>query len=112
MPAKKDPIKAVFGWWAKLPESMRPMKLARAYPHIVNNLALFWDDRQQCDTYLSSLIFSADRPLREGFPPEISQEILALHNYHAKRANGRAANVVVRIGPILRQRVHLPQHRD
>lgn len=80
----KDPIREVFRWWASLPASCRPSKLAKNFPHIVNNLALCWDDLPRCEKYLGSLIFDPERPLREGFPPPIGKEILILYNYRTR----------------------------
>lgn len=70
--------KEVFRWWATLPESARPVRLAKTFPRIVNQIAARWSNVPRCEIYLRELIVDPARSDRHGFPYEIALEILAL----------------------------------
>jgi hypothetical protein len=56
-----------------LPESTIEQK----FPHIAKKLTLAWRS-EACAAYLSSLTV-ADRPGRQGFPPEVMEDLMMLH---------------------------------
>ena len=74
-------------WWCHLPVPHRPEKLASQFPHVMNAMAACWDDRIRCERYLCSLLIEQKRQPRQGFPPEVGQELLRLHNFYASQAD-------------------------
>lgn len=74
----------VFKWWEGLPTAHRPVKLAKAFPRIVNKLAACWDNYVECDKYLSELMIDTKRFDRKGFPFDVAVELLALHDLRSR----------------------------
>lgn len=87
-----EPSKEAFRWMATLPASVRPMELAKNYPRIVNNLALYWRHPGKCEQYLSQLILDKNRSKRTGFSFVIAAEILRLHTYFTTVVDPRPAD--------------------
>ena len=74
-------------WWRQLPATHRPANLASRFPHVMNAMAVCWDDCLHCERYLSSLLVEQKRQLRQGFPPEVGQELMRLHSLHASKTD-------------------------
>lgn len=64
-------------WMLKLPKDVRPTKTAESYPHVLNRLALCWDDPLLADRVYDELLIDR-RGKRRGFPPAVARELLAL----------------------------------
>ena len=67
-------------WLQSIPRRHRPRELASRYPHVINRMALLWGKRDLVDLYFDDLMVDR-RGGRQGFPREVSQEILALHGH-------------------------------
>lgn len=68
-------------WLLDLPAPVRPLKLSRQYPRIVNKLSALWLSESQCRRYLDSLVLD-ERGGRQGFPLELVVELGDLRNYY------------------------------
>ncbi len=68
---------AAMAWLLSLPKELRPTQCCKAYPHVVNHLAGWWDSREALASYFEDLLHSP-RKQRAGFPPPIKAEIEAL----------------------------------
>lgn len=77
MPADRMMSDQAIQWMAQLPVSVQPRKL-REIPRILNKLAAVWSDYAVCSKYLESLLID-DRGDRQGFPPAIMSELIALN---------------------------------
>jgi hypothetical protein len=75
------PLPRTVTWFAKLPKDLQPMELARSYARIVNLLAAAWDDPAATYSYFNELLHD-QRGSRQGFPPEVMVELLALRTYY------------------------------
>lgn len=75
------PLPLAFKWVAQLPRSVQPLALLRQYPRIANMMAGMWQHPPSCRSYLHDLLTDR-RGKRKGFPPEIVQELLALHVHY------------------------------
>jgi hypothetical protein len=69
-------------WIDGLPPDVKPTALLRHYARIANVLAAAWDDPKAVSSYMDCLLRD-DRGDRKGFPAEVSQELLALRDYHS-----------------------------
>ena len=67
-------------WAAKLPPDIRPLALARAFPRIANAIAATWIEPESFLRYVDDL-FVDRRGSRQGFPPEVMEELFALRAY-------------------------------
>lgn len=67
-------------WFQSIPRRHRPRELASRFPHIVNRMALLWGKRDLVERYFDDLLVDR-RGGRQGFPREVSQELLALHGH-------------------------------
>jgi len=76
-----EPLPITFRWMAKLPRRVRPFALLRQYPRIANMMAGMWPDPQAYHAYLHDLLTDR-RGNRQGFPPEIVQELFALRVHY------------------------------
>ncbi|TAH44966.1 MAG: hypothetical protein EYC67_11985 [Betaproteobacteria bacterium] len=54
-----------------------PHRLVARFPHVARQLDLLWNDGAAVAAYFSELMVSS-RPQRQGFPPEVAAEIMAL----------------------------------
>lgn len=68
-------------WLLDLPALVRPLRLSRRYPRIVNKLAALWLAESPCRRYLNSLMLD-ERGGRQGFPLELVVELSNLRNYY------------------------------
>ena len=68
-------------WLAELAPNVRPGELAVRFPHIANNLAAVWYERDKCCEYFDSLMRDR-RGGRKGFPPRVAFELTALKRHH------------------------------
>lgn len=68
---------AAMTWLLSLPKELRPLQCCKAYPHVVNHLAGWWDSPEALDSYFDDLLQSR-RKQRVGFPAPIKAEIEAL----------------------------------
>lgn len=78
VPAKREPIN---GWGQQLlddlPSGCRLDFTAEHYPHVVNKVAVIWNDLTQLTRYLDGLLL-ADRNNRQGFAYEALMELTNL----------------------------------
>jgi hypothetical protein len=68
-------------WAAKLPHDIRPLALLRTFPRIANLLAASWTEPTAFRPYIDEL-FVDIRGNRQGFPPEVMEELFALRAYY------------------------------
>jgi uncharacterized protein len=61
-------------------EKLYPMQLADAHPRIIERIVALWQQGPALEAYLDDLLID-HRGDRQGFPPEIILEILALKNH-------------------------------
>ncbi len=71
-------------WMEDLPPDARPTALLRLHARIVNPIAATWRDPRAFGAYMESLIRDT-RGNRQGFPPRIIAELVALKHYHDTR---------------------------
>ncbi len=76
------PLPRTKEWVARLPEELRPNALMRAYARIANILATSWDDPDATSAYFDQLLVDR-RGHRQGFPPDVMAELLALRTHSA-----------------------------
>jgi len=74
-------------WMAELPQAVRPVNLARRFPRIANSIAELWPRGARCEEYLVTLVVD-QRGDRTGFPPEVAQELTALHSHFSELHSG------------------------
>lgn len=58
-------------------KSKYPRELVARFPHVAERLDALWNDAAAVGDYFSELMVS-NRPSRQGFPPEVAAEIMAL----------------------------------
>jgi hypothetical protein len=75
-----EPFPGTFKWIARLPHDIRPFVLLRRFPRVANSLATAWSDRDAFRNCLYDLLVDK-RGNREGFPPDVLVELLALRKY-------------------------------
>ena len=71
------PLPATFRWIESFPEAVRPIALLQRFPRIANLLARTWNDSARLHRYLESLLVDRRRG-RQGFPPDVYNELLTL----------------------------------
>jgi hypothetical protein len=71
-------------WLAQLPENLRPYLLISAFPQVAAEIVSVWYQPVQCNRYLDSLLI-ARREGRQGFPPAVGEELLALSAYYKEK---------------------------
>jgi hypothetical protein len=64
-------------WMASLPLVLQPRETVLRFPRIVNRLARCWHDEELLELLFDELLID-HRGARQGFPPEVHAEILAL----------------------------------
>jgi len=74
------PLPRTLKWATGLPPHVQPTALLRHYGRIANVIAATWNHPTSLRSYLDCL-FSDNRGNRQGFPPEILGELLALKRY-------------------------------
>jgi len=75
-----EPLPLTVTWAAKLPPDVRPMVTLRTFGRIGNALAASWTDPAAFLRYIDEL-FVDRRGNRQGFPPEVMEELFALRAY-------------------------------
>jgi hypothetical protein len=75
------PLPRTFEWVASLPRDLQPTALLRQYPRIANVIAAAWRGSRALRSYMDCL-FTDDRGNRQGFPPDVLAELLALREYY------------------------------
>jgi len=86
-PLDKDDLElnaSARAWLVSIEASERPMKLAAAFPRIVNRLAKLWKTPLQMDRYFEDLL-TDHRGNRQGFPLGVLMELSALKDYYLTR---------------------------
>jgi hypothetical protein len=76
------PLPRTLTWAASLPEDVRPHELLRTYGRIANLIAASWNDPEATYSYLDELLVDR-RGNRQGFPPSVMSELLALRTHYA-----------------------------
>ena len=74
-----QPLPATLRWVETFPEAIRPSALLERFPRIANALARAWNDREQLHADLDQLLVDR-RPGRQGFPPDVYNELLTLRD--------------------------------
>ena len=81
---EKDDLKlsaAGLSWLASIEQPARPIKLAAAFPRIVNRMAKLWKMPGLANRYLEELLTDT-RGNRKGFPLNILMELGTLKDYY------------------------------
>jgi len=73
-------LPAAVRWATGLPSEFQPRALLQRFPRIANELARVWHDDTARQLHLDDLLIDR-RGGRQGFPPEIHQELLMLREY-------------------------------
>ena len=68
-------------WLASIEQPARPIKLAAAFPRIVNRMAKLWKQPREMDRYFEELLADT-RGNRQGFPLKILMELSTLNDYY------------------------------
>jgi hypothetical protein len=71
-------------WLANLDPDLRPYQLCENYPKIARQILALWGQPPQCNAYMDQLLI-AKREGRQGFPPAVAQELLALGAYYKEK---------------------------
>lgn len=67
----------------KLSHGLVLTETARLYPHVVNKLAVFWNDAKPLDDYLDALLY-ADRNGRAGLDFKAAAELADVRNVRVR----------------------------
>jgi len=68
-------------WLANLPLHVRPLALATQFPRVANRIAQEWKEPSACRRDFEDLVYD-NRGDREGFPPDVLVELLALRDHY------------------------------
>ena len=94
-PADSHVLAHTRNWLKALPYGVRPVHLQADFPRIANDLARLWAETIALDQYFEEKEFSP-RHDRQGFPPLIKEELLAMHVYSLRNRpvshGGRASH--------------------
>ena len=77
-------LPATARWAAGLPSEVQPLALLQRFPRIANDLARMWHDDIAAQLHLDGLLTDR-RGGRQGFPPEVQQELSMLREYCNRR---------------------------
>jgi hypothetical protein len=80
----EGPLARTLRWLEDLPPDVRPTTLLRLHARIVNLIAATWRDPKTFGAYMESLLRDT-RGNRQGFPPKIVAELVALKHYYDTR---------------------------
>ena len=72
---------AGLAWLASIEQAARPIKLAAAFPRIVNCMAKLWKIPREMDRYFEDLLADT-RGNRQGFPLSILMELSTLKDFY------------------------------
>jgi hypothetical protein len=76
-------------WMRDLPPRVRPIKLCKLHPRIINRLALTWRNVAQIDQIFEDLLLDR-RGDRRGFPAPVVAELTQLREFSAARRTAEA----------------------
>ena len=79
-----DALPVTIRWIAMLPAEVRPVALLRQFPRIANVVARAWNDAAEIQAVLDDLLIDR-RGGRQGFPLEVTEELLVLRDYYQGR---------------------------
>jgi hypothetical protein len=79
-----DALPVTIRWVARLPAEVRPVTLLRQFPRIANVVARAWNDAAEIQAVLDDLLVDR-RGGRQGFPLEVTEELLVLRDYYQGR---------------------------
>jgi len=79
-----QPLPGTLRWADSFPEAVRPLALVQRFPRIANALARVWSDEAELRGQLEGLLVDR-RPARQGFPPEVYNELLTLRDFAERR---------------------------
>lgn len=65
-------------------EELYPHQLEQKFPHILDRLVIMWDS-PEFDAYLNKFMLDTRAHARQGFPPEVANEILRLSRLHSEQ---------------------------
>src|SRR5258708_13967009 len=71
-------------WLASIEQPARPIKLAAAFPRIVNRMAKLWKQPREMDRYFEELLADT-RGNRKGFALNILMELSPLKDYYKEK---------------------------
>jgi len=83
-----DALPMAIRWIAGLPVEVRPLALLKQFPRIANVLSRAWNDAAELQAVLDDLLIDR-RGGRNGFPVDVTEELLVLRDYF----QGRYPNV-------------------
>jgi len=75
-------LEATLAWLARLPDDVRPTRLAAEFPRIANGIGALWPQAARCRAYLDSLTVDP-RGGQRGFRFDIDRELSALKAHYA-----------------------------
>jgi len=84
MTAEEREQRALREWLANLDPDLRPFQLFEQYPKIAREVVRIWGQPPQCNAYMDQLLI-AKREGRQGFPPAVAQELLALSSFYKEK---------------------------
>ena len=88
------PLRRMLIWVARLPPDIQPTALVRRFAGIANFIAATWREPKSFDIDVESL-FTDKRGNRQGFPPEVLAELVALQRHRdSLMADGSAWDTV------------------
>jgi len=79
-------------WLSRLPANIQPTELCQRFPRIVNRIATLWKDEGLTEYNFIELLADM-RGGRQGFPPKVVNELMALYERHLMRADARPSEV-------------------
>jgi len=74
-------LSSTIDWLATLPLNVRPLALATHFPRVANRIAKEWKEPSACRRDFEDLVYD-NRGDREGFPPDVLVELLALRDHY------------------------------
>jgi hypothetical protein len=74
------PLPTAQRWASLLPGEIQPRALLERFPRVANKLARLWGDAESVADYLDQLLIDR-RGKRQGFPPDVQNELLNLRDY-------------------------------
>jgi hypothetical protein len=74
-------LSSTIDWLATLPLNVRPLALATQFPRVANRIAKEWKEPSACRRDFEDLVYD-NRGDREGFPPDVLVELLALRDHY------------------------------
>ena len=77
-------------WLRDLPQTIRPVQLARRYPRVANDLCLLWRRPGLCERYMADLMMGRGGRRRVGLSEQAKAELSALIAYRAESLDARA----------------------